>query len=337
MAAQATATVLAGDIGGTKIHLGLYRVAADELEPVRDRIYATSDWKSLEEVSADFLGGSESIAAACFGVPGPVIGGTARPVNVPWTMEERALARALGVSGARLMNDLEATAYGTLYLKENEIAVLQRGEPPAARAPLAVIAAGTGLGESALVPSEGGHWRSVATEGGHADFAPCGRLQVELLESLEREFDHVSYERVLSGPGLVNIYRFLRSRAPGAEPAWLAERFAQAADDAAAVISEAALKRREPQCLQALEIFVAIYGAEAGNLALKFLALGGVYLGGGIAPKILPMLAGPEGGFTRAFQAKGRLSGLLAKIPVCVALNDAAALNGAAHAAMEML
>lgn len=336
MVAQATATVLAGDVGGTKIHLGLYRVADHKLAPLRDRVYPTRDFKSLEEVAADFLGPGESIDAVCFGVPGPVIGEIARPVNIPWTMDERTMTRALKVNGAKLINDLEATAYGMLYLNENEIAVLQRGEPSTARAPLAVIAAGTGLGESALLPGAGGHWRSVATEGGHADFAPRGRLQVELMHSLEGEFDHVSYERVLSGPGLINIYRFLRSRAPGGEPAWLAEQFAQE-HDAAAVISEAALKRREPRCLQALEMFVAIYGAEAANLALKFLAVGGVYLGGGIAPKILPMLTAAEGGFNRAFTAKGRMSELLARVPVRVALNDAAALIGAAHAAMEML
>jgi glucokinase len=336
MAARATARVLAGDVGGTKIHLGLYRTAERKLAALRDRIYPTRDFKSLEEVTADFLAGAESIDAACFGVPGPVIGGLSRPVNVPWSMEERTMARALGVPAARLINDLEATAYGMLYLEEEEIAVLQRGEPPALRAPIAVIAAGTGLGESALIPIEGGRWRSVATEGGHVDFAPRGRLQVELLEFLEREFDHVSYERVLSGPGLVNVYRFLRSRASDKEPAWLAEELAQA-HDAAAVISEAALARRDPRCVAALEMFVAIYGAEAANLTLKFLALGGAYLGGGIAPKILPMLAAAEGGFMRAFLAKGRLAEVLGKIPVRVALNEGAALIGAAHCAMEML
>lgn len=336
MAVQAMATVLAGDIGGTKTHLGLYRATGGTLALVRDRTYPTRDFRSLEEVMADFLGGARSIDAACFGVPGPVIGAMARPVNVPWTIEERALARALGVPGARLINDLEATAYGMLYLKENEIAVLQGGEAPAARAPIAVIAAGTGLGESALIPIEGGRWRSVATEGGHVDFAPRGPLQVGLLEFLEREFDHVSYERVLSGAGLVDIYRFLRAHATEAEPAWLAGELAHA-HDAAAVISEAALARRDPRCVEALEMFVAIYGAEAANLALKYLALGGVYLGGGIAPKILPMLAAAEGGFMRAFLAKGRLAEVLSKIPVRVALNDAAALIGAAHCAMEML
>ncbi len=336
MAARATATVLAGDVGGTKVHLGLYRAAGGKLDCLRDRVYATRDFAALEEVAADFLGAGESIEAACFGVPGPVIGGLARPVNVPWTMDERAVARALRVDGARLINDLEATAYGMLYLEENEIAVLQRGAPPAARAPIAVIAAGTGLGESALIPLAGGRWRSVATEGGHVDFAPRGRLQVELMEFLEREFDHVSYERVLSGPGLVSIHRFLCTRVPGAEPAWLAEEIAGGRDIAAA-ISEGALARRDPRCVEALEMFVAIYGAEAANLALKYLALGGVYLGGGIAPKIVPMLAAAEGGFMRAFLAKGRMAEVLAKIPVRVALNDAAALIGAAHCAMEML
>lgn len=336
MAARAKAEVLAGDVGGTKTHLGLYRVEDGKLVSLRDRVYATRDFRCLEDVAVDFLGGARAIDAACFGVPGPVIGGLSHATNVPWTMEERGVARALGVPGARLINDLEATAYGMLHLEERETAVLQAGAPSAARAPIAVIAAGTGLGESALLPLEGNGWRSVASEGGHADFAPRGREQVELLEFLTGEFDHVSFERVLSGPGLVNIYRFLRSRMPDAEPEWLAAEFARAGD-VAAVISEAALAGREPRCIAALRMFIAIYGAEAANLALKFLALGGVYLGGGIAPKILPMLAGAEGGFIGAFLAKGRLGGMLAKIPVRVSLNDGAALVGAAHCAMEML
>ncbi|HVA40554.1 MAG TPA: glucokinase [Candidatus Binataceae bacterium] len=267
-------------------------------------------------------------------MPGPIIGGVSHATNVPWTMEERALARALGVPGARLINDLEATAYGMLHLKESEIAVLQRGDPPAARAPIAVIAAGTGLGEAGLVPLEDGRWRSVATEGGHADFAPRGREQIELLEYLSGEFDHVSFERVLSGPGLVNIYRFLKKRTPEAEPQWLADEFARATD-AAAVISETALKGGDPRCVEALRIFVDVYGAEAANLALKFMALGGVYVGGGIAPKILAALV--AGGFVRAFLAKGRLDKVLARIPLRVSLNPAAGLIGAARCAMEML
>ena len=334
MAVRTKAAVLAGDIGGTKTLLGLYRVEGGAPTLLREKLYATRDFKTLEEVASDFLSGAWAIDAACFGVPGPIIGGVSHATNVPWTMEERALARALGVPGARLINDLEATAYGMLQLQESEIAVLQPGDPPASRAPIAVIAAGTGLGEAGLVPLEDGRWRSIATEGGHADFAPRGREQIELLEYLSGEFDHVSFERVLSGPGLVNIYKFLKARGPDAEPQWLADEFAGAAD-AAAVISEAALKGRDPRCVEALRIFVDIYGAEAANLTLKFMALGGVYVGGGIAPKILATLS--AGGFVRAFLAKGRLDKVLARIPVRVSLNPAAALMGAARCAMEML
>ena len=334
MAVRTKAAVLAGDIGGTKTLLGLYRIEGGAPALLREKLYATRDFKTLEEVASDFLSGAWAIDAACFGVPGPIIGGVSHATNVPWTMEEPALVHALGVPGARLINDLEATAYGMLQLQESEMAVLQRGDPPASRAPIAVIAAGTGLGEAGLVPLEDGRWRSVATEGGHADFAPRGREQIELLEYLSGEFDHVSFERVLSGPGLVNIYKFLKARGPDAEPQWLADEFARA-NDAAAVISEAALKGRDPRCVEALRIFVDVYGAEAANLALKFMALGGVYVGGGIAPKILATLS--TGEFVRAFLAKGRLDKVMARIPLRVSLNPGAALAGAARCAMEML
>lgn len=335
MAARAKAAILAGDIGGTKTLLGLYRVESGAPVLQREKHYVTRDFKTLEAVVGDFLSGARVIDAACFGVPGPIIGGVSHATNVPWTMEETALARALGAPGARLINDLEATAYGMLQLKESEIAVLQRGDSPSARAPIVVIAAGTGLGEAGLVPLEDGRWRSIATEGGHADFAPRGREQIELLEYLDREFDHVSFERVLSGPGLVNIYKFLKARGKkAAEPQWLTDEFARDTD-AAAAISEAALAGRDPRCVEALRIFVDIYGAEAANLALKFMALGGVYIGGGIAPKILATLAG--GGFVRSFLSKGRLDKVLARIPLRVSLNPAAALAGAARCATEML
>jgi len=334
MGAREQASVLAGDIGGTKTLLGLFRVEDGTPALVREKHYATRDFKTLEEVAADFLGGAASIAAACFGVPGPIIGGVSHATNVPWTMEEQALTRALGVAGARLINDLEATAYGMLTLGENEVAVLQPGDSAPPRAPIAVIAAGTGLGEAGLVPLTDGRWRSVATEGGHADFAPRGGEQIALLEYLSGEFGHVSFERLLSGPGLVNIYRFLKTRGGAAEPVWLAGQFA-AGTDPAAIISEAALAARDPRCVEALGMFVDIYGAEAANLALKYMALGGVYLGGGIAPKILAALT--AGRFVRAFLAKGRLDKVLARIPVRVSLNPAAALAGAARCAMELL
>lgn len=326
--------VLAGDIGGTKSHLALYRVDGGGLAPLRDHTYATREFKRLEEVVVRFVANAGAVEAACFGVAGPVIAGRSDLVNVPWEMEESALSRSLGVPRIKLLNDLEATAYGALGLPETEVAVLQRGAPPSGeRATIAVIAAGTGLGEAVLV-AVGERYHAIASEGGHCDFAPRGAEQIALLEFLAGEFGHVSFERVLSGPGLVNIYRFLKERMPVKEPAWLTERFAGATDPAA-VISQAALEDKEPRSLRALELFTAIYGSEAANLALKTLALGGVYVCGGIAPKILPVLK--EGWFMRAFVDKGRLGAVLGGIEVRVSLNPSTGLLGAAHYAAQMV
>ena len=326
------AIVVAGDVGGTKTHLGLYQFADNKLSSIRDHTYVTRDFPSLEATLTDFLAGAGRVNAACFGVPGPVIDRVSHATNVPWDMREQAIAASLGGAATRLVNDLEATSYGLLQLEDSQFAVLQRGESHRTSASIAVIAAGTGLGEGALVAT-GDSWHSIASEGGHADFAPRGKVQIELLEFLTREFDHVSFERVLSGPGLHNIYRFLAAASPGKEPEWLTERMRT--EDASAVISEAALSGKDPTCTRALEMFVEIYGAEAANLALKFLAMGGVYLGGGIAPKILPMLE--QDRFMRAFLNKGRLKSTLERIPVRVSLNPAAALVGAAHIARTML
>jgi glucokinase len=326
------AIVVAGDVGGTKTHLGLYQFADNKLSSIRDHTYVTRDFPSLEATLTDFLAGAGRVNAACFGVPGPVIDRVSQATNVPWDMREQAIAASLGGAATRLVNDLEATSYGLLQLEDSQFAVLQRGESHRTSASIAVIAAGTGLGEGALVAT-GDSWHSIASEGGHADFAPRGKVQVDLLEFLTREFDHVSFERVLSGPGLHNIYRFLAAASPGKEPEWLTGRMRT--EDASAVISEAALGGKDPTCTRALEMFVEIYGAEAANLALKFLAMGGVYLGGGIAPKILPMLE--QDRFMRAFLNKGRLKSTLERIPVRVSLNPAAALVGAAHIARTML
>ena len=280
--------ILAGDIGGTKSHLGLFRPDGTMLTLLRDRTYTTIEFPNLEAVVTDFLGDVSAVNAACFGVPGPVVDGVSHATNVSWDMRESALAAALGGAATRLINDLEATAYGMLHLNNHEITMLHKGEIRATPATIAVIAAGTGLGESALVATRAG-WYAVATEGGHSDFAPRGRDQIELLEFLAREFgSHVSFERVLSGPGLHNIYLFLVARAAAPAPGWLVERMRT--EDPSAAISEAALAGNDPSCVRAMEMFVAIYGAEAANLALKYLALGGVYVGGGIAPKILPFL-----------------------------------------------
>ena len=324
--------VLAGDVGGTKTHLGLFRRSGTVLDPLRDSLYATAEFASLESACADFLGDAASVDAACVGVPGAVIDDCAYASNVAWQLSSTTLSRALNGVPVRLINDLAAMAYGVTHLKTSDVAVLHRAENPPAHGNIAVIAAGTGLGESALVWDKD-EYHAVASEGGHADFAPHGKEQIDLLRFLEAEFGHVSYERVLSGPGLSNIYRFLRARSRVDEPAWLSGQIAAA--DPAAAISDAALADRDPVCLHAVTMFCDIYGSEAANLALKVLALGGVFLGGGIAPKILPMLI--QGGFMREFLSKGRLNEILSRIEVRVVLNPAAALLGAAHCAAAML
>jgi glucokinase len=260
-----------------------------------------------------------------------VIDGVSHATNVHWDIREKSLSAALDGIRTRLMNDLEATAYGVLHLKAEDLAILQNGESHTDRN-IAVIAAGTGLGEAGLVAVRGG-WQAVASEGGHSDFAPRGAEQIAMLEFLAREFGHVSFERLLSGPGLHNIYRFLISSTPQPEPRWLAEEMRT--EDASAVISRAALAGRDPRCEHALDVFVEIYGAEAANLALKFLAIGGVFVGGGIAPKILPFMQG--GAFMRGFLSKGRLNSTLERIPIRISLNQDTALIGAAHYGTLML
>jgi glucokinase len=327
------AVILAGDVGGTKTHLGLFRIDGGAPAMTRERRYPTADFSSLEAVCADFIRlGDEAIASACFGVPGPIIGGEARATNVPWTMRESSLSRALNGTRVRLINDMGAAAYGIIHLADSEVCVLQRGKLPMHQGNVAIIGVGTGLGQTALVFEDARHY-AVASEGGHASFAPRDDEQIELYRYLRARFGHVSVERVLSGPGLLNIYSFLRSRRATPEPKWLTALLEE--EDAGAVISDAALNRRDPECVHALEILVDIFGAEAGNLALKMLALGGVYISGGIAPKILPALS--DGRFTRAFADKGRLHEMLSKIEVRVALNEATGLIGAAWCAASVL
>jgi glucokinase len=324
--------ILAGDVGGTKVDLGLFKHTAGALELAREHRYATADFESLEAVCAEFVGAGAPVNAVCMGVPGPVIDGAAHASNVAWQLSSASLSRALHGVPVRLINDLTAMAYGMVHLKPAEFMVLHPAENPPAHGNIAVVAAGTGLGEAALV-WEGDKYYAVASEGGHSDFAPHDAEQVELLRFVASEFGHVSYERVLSGPGLWNIYRFLRRESGAKEPEWLSAQIA--AGDASAAVSDAALAGRDPVCVHALTMFCDIYGSEAANLALKVLALGGVYLGGGIAPKILPMLT--DGTFVKGFLAKGRLNEILKRIEVRVSLNPAAGLLGAAHCAAAML
>jgi glucokinase len=264
-----------------------------------------------------------------------VIEGRVRTTNLPWTVDAAALARKLGLPGVGLLNDLEANAWAVEWLPPGDLSPIQEGAPGAA-GNVAVMAAGTGLGEAALVRG-GGTTVSLASEGGHADFAPRQDVEVELLRHLRAKFGHVSYERVVSGPGLLNVYEFLRDSGRGEEPAWLAEDMRRT--DPPAAISEAALAGKCALCELALDLFLGVYGAEAGNLALRTMATGGVYLGGGIAPKIFGRRPGHDPArssrsveaFRQAFVDKGRFGALLETIPVRVILNDKAALLGAAR------
>lgn len=320
--------ILAGDIGGTKTNLALFE--DDPRTPLHLATYPSADYESLAAIVREFLAERPgTVDAACFGVAGPVRDGKVPKVNLAWSVDAQELAQELGFSRVGLLNDLEANAWGISTLGPDDFAVLNEGAPDA-RGNQAVIAAGTGLGEAGLY-WDGTRHHVFASEGGHADFAPRTELQAELWRYLAASLRHVSYERVCSGMGIVNIYNFLTSRRTEPEPDWLREELATS--DPAAAISRAALEKRDPVCVEALDLFVEIYGAEAGNLALKLMALGGVFVGGGIGPKILPKLA--DGVFMREFVGKGRLTQLLAQIPVRVILNDKAALYGAAAFALR--
>jgi glucokinase len=324
--------ILAGDVGGTKTDLALFEATPTGRRLVRGAVLPSRDFASLESAIEHFLtaGPPAVIEAACVGVPGPVVDGRATATNLAWHIDERALAGAIPAKRARLLNDLEATGYGVLALPESSFAVLQAGIPRGDT--LALIAAGTGLGQ-AMILRDGGRRHVIASEGGHVDFAPRTALEDALLVFLRRELGRVSYERVVSGPGLWNIYRFLREGAGAWEAPTVAAEIA--AGDPGTVITAHALAGTDALCAQALEVFVAVYGAEAGNLALKTLALRGVVLAGGIAPRILPLLV--TGGFLAAFRDKGRLAPLMADIPVRVVLDPSPAVLGAAVVATELL
>ena len=330
--------LLAGDIGGTKTVLAVFEPAGDGLTLVREGVYPSQGFATFDAILAEFLGGAGAtkpgLRSGCFGVAGAVVDGRCQTTNLPWVLDEWALAEAIGVPRVKLLNDLEAAAFGMLVLGPDELEVLQPGGSPSAggRGNIGVIAAGTGLGE-AILYWDGERHHPIASEGGHGDFGPRTDLEIDLLRYLRATLGgHVSYERVLSGPGLHNIYQFLRDRGDYAEPAWLAERLG--AGDPNAAISQLALAGADPLCVAAVDLFCTIYGAEAGNLALRCVALGGVYVGGGIAPKLLPALK--KGDFLRGFNEKGRLTELLRRIAVKVALNPRAPLLGVAHYATRL-
>jgi glucokinase len=319
--------ILAGDIGGTNARLAYFQPQNGHLRLVSEHVFPSRDYGDLGEIVSKFLKESATLPdIACFGIAGPVHNGRVETSNLPWVIEQSRLAQQIHLPATLLINDLEANAWGIGGLIPQDLVALNRVQPSTGNQ--AVIAPGTGLGEAGLFWNGSQH-QVFACEGGHADFAPRGNLQIELLQYLESRYGHVSYERVLSGPGLVNIYEFLRGKGYGDEPAGFAAQLEQG--DAAAAISCAALDGTNRLAEQALDLWVSVYGAEAGNLALKIMAMGGIFLGGGISPKILSKLAGPL--FMRSFLEKGRLRSLLETIPVRVITNDKAGLLGAARCA----
>jgi glucokinase len=319
--------ILAGDVGGTKVHLALFAFEHGQLVHIRDERFPAHEYAGLEEIVLRFLKESANpeITAACFGVPGPVRGGRLRLTNLPWVLDSRELSATLNIVHLFLINDLEANGYGIPELTQEQIFTLNPGDP-AAVGNRALVSAGTGLGEGVLVWNGKTHV-PMASEGGHCDFAARSPVEVELLAWLMKKLNgRVSFERVVSGPGVTNIYTFLRDVKGMEEPAWLKERMA--AEDPNAVIGEAGEAGTSELCAKTLEMFTASYGAESGNMVLKVLGTGGLYVGGGIAPKILKTMRG--GAFMQAFTDKGRLSELLIHTPVHIILESRAALMGAA-------
>ncbi|MBW3660267.1 MAG: glucokinase [Gemmatimonadetes bacterium] len=320
--------ILAGDIGGTKIHLALLRAEDDTaFEFVRERRFETARFEGLAAVVRAFLeDGDESAATACFGVAGPVVGETIELTNAGWSVDRSRLREAIGVERVDFLNDLEATGYGIDALPDDQLAVLEPGRPH--RETGALIAAGTGLGMATLAEFDG-RSQVLPSEGGHADFAPRDDEELALWDFLRARYGHVSAERVVSGPGIRNVYEFLKETGREEEPSWLADRLAEA-EDVPAAISDAAIDEEASICERALEIFVGCYGAVAGNLALTTLALRGLWVGGGIAPAILSLMKDRDR-FLRAFRDKGRLADLLADVPVAVVLEERTAVLGAAR------
>jgi glucokinase len=322
--------ILAGDIGGTKTNIALLETnGSDTGSVVRQQTFPSARYDSLEAILTEFIGTSEmNVTGACFGIAAPVIEGYARTPNLNWTVKSESLARLLKIERCGLINDLEATAYGIPTLKASQLLTLNAGDERH-DGHRALIAAGTGLGMAGIFYHEG-RYHPIPSEGGHVDFAPRNEEEINLLRYLTTKFGgHVSYERVLSGPGFFDVYSFLRDAGFAEEPAWLTEEIRSG--DKTAAVAKAALANKSELAVKALDMFVSTYGAMSGNLALLMMATGGLYVGGGIAPKIRDKLT--DGTFMRAFTDKGRFSAVLASIPVHIILEDKTALFGAARVA----
>lgn len=320
--------LLAGDIGGTKTHLAVYSHEQGPRKAVAEKQYASSSFSNLESIIQAFMAEFDlPIERAVFGVAGPVVGGQASITNLPWLIRESRLQDVLGIDSVTLLNDLQSIAFSIPYLDQQDLHTLNRAEA-VAHGPIAVIAPGTGLGEAYLT-WDGSRYLAHASEGGHADFGPTDALEMGLLRYMLQRFDHVSYEKVCSGLGIANLYGYLKDSGYAPEPPWLAAQLVESSDPTPVIVN-AGLRHAEQPCelaVETLRLFVSILGAEAGNLALKLMSTGGVYLGGGIPPRILPWLEHTY--FMQSFLNKGRFSTVLIRFPVHVILHRNAALFGA--------
>jgi glucokinase len=320
--------LIAGDIGGTKTLLALYVPESGARKPIAQAEFHSANYHSLEDIVRAFIEQTNRpVEAACFDVAGPVINGRAHLTNLPWVLDEGMMEQTLGLKRVMLLNDLKAVAYAVPHLLPEDVHTINEGRADP-HGPMAVIAPGTGLGEAFSIWN-GSTYVACSSEGGHADFAPTDETQAALRHYLSDRYGHVAYERVCSGSGLPNIYDFLRDSKFAPEPAALAAILAQAADRTPIIFEAALQDPAEALCGATLDLFVSILGAEAGNLALKVLATGGVYLGGGIPPRILSRL--DDGRLMRAFVSKGRFADLLAKVPVKVITTQAALLGAALY------
>jgi glucokinase len=321
--------LLAGDIGGTKTAVGVFSAEMGSHTPLAEGEVHSADYPSLETIASEFLAKTGlHVDRACFGVAGPVLAGRAKITNLPWIVDQASLTKELNLKAVYLLNDLEAIACAVPGLRTEDVEILSAGQP-VERANIAVFAPGTGLGE-AFLTWEGRSYRAHSSEGGHADFAPADEIQMRLLAFMRQRFDHVSYEHVCSGVGIPQVYDFFRDSEKTPEMPEITERIAVAGDRTKAIIQSALDPAApSPRCLAAIETVVSIMGSEAGNLALKVLAVGGVYLAGGIPAHILPVLRSPR--FLQSFRRKGRFSEMMSRIPLHMMISKVGIAGAAAY------
>ena len=322
--------ILAGDVGGNKVNLAMFEKRDGELvhsDPVR---FNTNDYPGIAPILHKFIADlQEKPDKICLGVAGPVENGTCRLTNVSWEISAHELKQTLNVPEIYLINDLEAMACGVPFLKPSQLESLQTGSETSS-GPIGVIAAGTGLGEALLIPGKNESYQVLPTEAGQVDFAPHSKEALELLRFLMNKQERVATEHILSGPGIFNIYEFIKEYNSHDEPEWLTGELER--ENPAEVIARSALSKKNPACEQTVDLFISIYGAVAGNLALQCMTLGGVFIGGGIAPKLLPGFK--DGRFIQNFISKGSFDTILRRIPVSIIMDEVVSLYGAAHWAL---